>query len=202
MSKKLLKPTLLLLLISSLVLTVTGCAEKKLKADGTTAYDLYNENRPDTAPADTGIPSGNLITSGIAGIYEKTVKLEDKYKTSIENNKVANVLEAVRLEQGVEAYKKAYNELSKKDRKQYDKFQKININMLEVAVEYGIEAAKLAFGIMNFDYKKYMANPMAAFSTLEAIDMATDQILYTEKALEFMVETRSVYVAMLEYKGR
>ncbi len=196
------KSTLSLLLVSSLALTVIGCADKKLKEDGTTAYDLYNANRPDMVAADMGIPSGKLITDGIAGLYAKTVKLEDKYKKGIESSKVAKILETVRMEKGEAEYNKAFAALGKKDKAEYQKYLRNNINLLNVAVDYAAEATKMAFGIMGFDYKEYITNPMAAFSTLEAIDHAKDQLLYTEEALEFMVETRIVYVAMLEYKGR
>ncbi len=199
MYKKILIPILFVSLLFG-----SGCAGKgtKVQEGDVTAYDLYNTSRPDTSLADTGIPSGNVITSGVAGIYEKTVNLENKYKKSIENNKVASILDNIRLEQGQAAYEKAYRELSTRDKATYNVFLKNNINALEVAVGYAAEATKMAFGVMNFDYKEYIVNPMAAFKTITALSKATEQIQYTEKALEFMVETRTIYVAMLDYKGR
>jgi len=190
-------------LISSLLLIV-GCAGNggKVQEGEVTAYDLYNKNRPDTSLADTGISSGNVITSAIAGIYEKTVNLENQYKKRIENNKVALILDRIRLEQGEAAYKKEYSELGVKDKEIYDVFLKNNINTLEVAVGYATEAKKMASGVKNFDYKKYIVNPMAKYKTITALSKATEQIQYTEKALEFMVETRTISEAMLDFEKR
>jgi len=186
------------------LLLMSGCTGngKKVQDGEVTAYDLYNTSRPDTSFADTGIPSGNVITSGVAGIYEKTVNLEDKYKKSIENNKVALILDKIRLEQGQAAYEKAYRELSARDKATYNIFLRNNINVLEVAVGYAAESTKMAFGVLNFNYREYIVNPMAAYDTITALSKATKQIQYTEKALEFIVETRTIYMAMLDYKGR
>ena len=166
------------------------------------AYDLYSKNKPETSLADTGIVSGNMITAGIAKSYAQTIDLEDKYKKRIENNKVASILEKIRLEQGEAAYKKEYSALSATDMAEYTKFLKNNINEFAVATEYALAAASMALGIMNFNYQEYIVNPFAALKTIDAIGKATDQIVYTEKALEFIIETRSIYQEMLAYKGR
>jgi len=195
-------------LISGLLmgtLLMGGCAStgsNKVAEGEPTEYDLYSQNKPESTLADTGIASGNLITMGIAKAYAQTIELEDKYKTSIENNKVASILEGIRLEQGEEAYKKAFSELGVEDKAEYNKFMESNVHELAVALEYATAAASMALGILSFNYQEYIYNPFAITKALTAITKATKQIAYTEQALEFMVETRSTYQAMLEYQGR
>jgi len=201
---KILKPIAILLLSS--IFLVNGCASngdaKKVDNTGKTEYQIWNSEKPDATAADTGIPSGNLITSSIAGMYQKTLDLDAKYQAGLNNSKVASTLNAIRLEQGEEVWKKEVTALKGKDKQEYETFMKNNINLLAVAVDYGIEAAKLALGIMQFDYKQYITNPFALVATIKAVGVATSQINATKTALGFMVEARNSYQAMLEYQGR
>jgi len=193
-----------LVLVSSFA--ITGCATdgngSKLEEGTPNKYQIWDAEKPDAEPADTGIKAGNLITSGIAGVYQKTLDLNAKYQNSSENSKTAKTMERVRLEQGEEVWKKEVAALQGVDKKEYDIYMKNNINLLEVAVGYSSEAAKLAGGIASFDYKKYISNPFAMASTVKALGFATEQINSTKTALGFMIETRNSYQAMLDETGR
>jgi len=199
-----LKPIAQLVLVSSLAMA--GCASdgkgEKVIEDTRTEYQIWKAEKPDATAADTGIASGNLITSGIAGLYQKTLDLDAKYQGGLNNSKVASTLEAIRLEQGEEVWKKEVASLKGKDKREYKAFMKNNISLLAVAVDYGVEATKLAFGIMNFNYNEYITNPFAIIATLAAVGTATEQIGATTTALGFMVEARNSYQDMLDYKGR
>lgn len=192
---------LVLVFILSVLPSCAGNGNKVEEGEAT-AYDIYNAKRPDIKPGNTGFPEGNAITAGIAGIYQKTVILEDAYKTKLENSKVAKTLEAVRKQYGEAAYRKEVRVLTGRDKTEYDLWLKNNVNLLEAAVEYSPEATSLAVGIINFDYNVFVSNPIIALNTLVALDKAKDQILYTETALEFMLESKTVYEAMLSESGR
>ena len=164
------KPMVPLLLGSVMLI---GCASQSTKVDKnneSTAYYLYNKNKPEITVANTGIASGNLVTAGIAKAYRQTIKLEDKYKSSIENNKVALIIEKIRLEQGEDAYKKAFNELNIEDKAEYNKFLESNINELEVALEYTVAASAMAVGVLKFSYFEYIFNPFAVTKIKSAIN--------------------------------
>jgi len=188
------------------VLILTGCASngpnEKVNTSNKTPYQLSVDARPDSKAADTGTPSGNLITLGIAGLYQKTIELDNQYQTKLENSKVASTLEAVRQEKGEEAWRNEVNALTGSDKEEYDTFMANQVNTLAVALEYSVEAAKLALGIYAFDYRAYISNPFAIPATVQAVLLATEQITTTKEILGYMLEARDSYQAMLDYQGR
>ena len=209
MSKVVFKSFSYYLIIISILFT-SGCAtlnswmgaDEKVDGGASNFFETYKKERPDTVAADLGSVSGNQITAGIAGIYGKSIELAENYLTQLENHKVASVLEGIRHELGQEAYEKAYNELGAEDRAEYDTFMRHNVDFLAVAIGYAEEAAKLSIGIIQFDVKEYTSNPMAIITALQGLSKATDQIQYTITTFDLLIETRSVYQAMLEGTGK
>ena len=204
MNKNILKPIVSILLVGALA--VTGCAsngkEEPLKDGAKTEYQIWQEEKPEAIATDTGIPAGNLITSGIAGLYQKTLDLDEKFREKLSNSKTASALEGLREAQGEEAWKKAEANLTGEDKEEYAKFRKNTINESAVAVEYMVEATKLGIGIASFDVKQYLSNPFAIPAALSAIANATNQLASTKTALGFMIERSDSYKSMESEVGR
>jgi len=175
---------------------VNGQGEKQ------SLFQEYMKNRPSKDIDPIGVNSADLVFSGIAGIYGNTVDLTDKYISKVENSKVALTLEEVRKTLGEEEYKKQVAALEGEDKKEYEAFLKSESNSLNVAASYLTDALKLQVGLTSINVQELVSNPFKLPSALKSSKLAKDQISYTVDTLKWLNETKKVYDASLEYKGR
>ncbi|MDC9729840.1 MAG: hypothetical protein PSN04_11025 [Methyloprofundus sp.] len=204
--KKIIKTLSRALLLGALLLT--GCASKEVKIEDPNDFRTANQkkfdsaDKPSTEVAITGTASGDLITSSIAGTYEKTLALKLQQDERLSSSNVATRLEDIRKTQGAEAEQKAINNLTAEEQAEYAVFLKNSVNELAVALEYSMEAAKMAAGILTFDINEYVTNPFAIISSLKAINTAKDQLDYTQLALRLMIEDHNRYEESITLLGK
>lgn len=193
-------------LLSFLVLL--GCATKEVKVDDPNDFRTEKQrkfdsaDKPSTKVALTGTKSGDLITSSIAGAYQKTLILKEKQDSRLRNSSVATRLEDIRIIEGVTAEKLAIKNLTAKERAEYEIFLRDSVNELAVAFEYSLEAAKLASGILMFDINEYKENYFVIISSISAINTATNQLDYTQLALRLMMEDSGRYEESITLIGK
>lgn len=165
-------------------------------------FEEYKTNRPKAKAVSIGHPQADQLFSSIAKMYGTTIDISDKYINRVENNKVISIGEAIRSDEGEEAFKKYVAELEGVDREQYDAFMENQVDALSVTVSYLAEAYKLQKSVTNLDVKSLISNPFMAVSAIGSTGLATNQIAYTVKALIWLDKTGKTYKEALESKGR
>ncbi len=193
-------------LLSSLLLV--GCVTKEVKVNDLSDFRTEKQKEFDSAgkpPINavlTGIASGDLITSAIAGTYAKTLALKLKQDERLRNSSVATRLEDIRIKEGVEAEQKAIKNLKPKEQVEYAVFLKNSVDELSVVLEYSMEADKMAAGILAFNVSEYSESLLIIFLALEAISVAVEQLVYTQLALSLMIEDSNRYEESITLLGK
>ena len=193
-------------LLSSLLLV--GCVTKEVKVNDLSDFRTENQKEFDSADKPpinavlTGVASGDLITSAIAGTYAKTLALKLKQDERLRNSSVATRLEDIRIKEGVEAEQKAIKNLKAKEQAEYAVFLENSVDELSVVLEYSMEADKMAAGILAFNINEYSTSLLIMFLALEAVAVAVDQLAYTELALSLMIEDSNRYEESMMLLGK
>ncbi|KEQ16399.1 hypothetical protein [Endozoicomonas numazuensis] len=167
-----------------------------------TDFEQFQDDRPSTTAVELGNREADLTFSAIAGTYEKTVVITDAYIEKVEASTDYAALATLREEQGDAAYDAAIEELSAKEKKEYNEYLESSNVILAKSVGLLGEAAKLNAGLKDLDPKELAANPFKISAAVQGVATAADQITFTVDALQVLKKYNDIYSSALSYAGR
>ncbi len=170
----------------------------------------FLENRPEPEYIYSRSPAVTSLCADITDVYIMTIETVDKAAWRAENCEVACKLEAVRCEQGEDAYLDALAQLTKEERRSYRRYERNEINELYVVEELWRKASDFSWHMSDLMYELsyisyeygWVEGLCAGFEAAGTMSLMDEQIEYTVEALSWLREYQKLLERAQNYEGR